>query len=82
MLGKGCPNCKNGYRGRLGIFEIFQVGDEARKLIYQKLSASVLRQKARELGMRTLREDGIRKILAGMTSAEEVIQTTVSDFEQ
>ncbi|MBO4795914.1 MAG: Flp pilus assembly complex ATPase component TadA [Verrucomicrobia bacterium] len=82
MLGKGCPNCKKGYRGRLGIFEIFQVGDEARKLIYEKLSASVLRQKARELGMRTLREDGIRKILAGMTSAEEVIQTTVSDFEQ
>lgn len=82
MLGKGCPNCKRGYRGRAGIFEIFQVGDEARKLIYEKLSASVLRQKARQLGMRTLREDGIRKVLAGMTSAEEVIQATVSDLEQ
>ena len=80
--GCGCPNCKNGYRGRLGIFEIFQVGDAARKLIYEKLSASVLRAKARELGMRTLREDGIRKVLAGMTSAEEVIQTTVSEMEQ
>lgn len=82
MLGAGCPNCKKGYRGRLGIFEIFQVNDEARKLIYEKLPASVLRQKAREMGMRTLREDGIRKILAGMTSAEEVIQTTVSELEQ
>ncbi len=82
QLGKGCPNCKNGYRGRIGIFEIFQVGDVARKLIYEKLSASVLRNKARELGMRTLREDGIRKVLAGMTSADEVIQTTVSELEQ
>jgi len=82
QMGTGCPNCKGGYRGRIGIFEIFQVGDVARKLIYEKLSASVLRNKARELGMRTLREDGVRKLLAGMTSAEEVIQTTVSELEQ
>lgn len=82
MAGSGCPNCKNGYRGRIGIFEIFQIGEEARKLIYEKLPATVLREKARELGMRTLREDGIRKVLAGITSADEVIQTTVSELEQ
>ena len=51
-------------------------------MIYEKLPASVLRAKARELGMRTLREDGIRKVLAGLTSADEVIQTTVTELEQ
>ena len=60
--GKGCANCSNtGYRGRMGIFEIFVIDDEARKLIYEKVPSSVLRARAREMGMRTLREDGIRK---------------------
>ena len=66
MKGKGCANCSNtGYRGRFGIFEIFVIDDEARKLIYEKVPSSVLRARAREMGMRTLREDGIRKVLAG-----------------
>jgi len=79
-LGKGCSDCsKTGYRGRFGIFEIFLVGDEARKLIYDRAPSSVLRVKARELGMKTLREDGARKVLAGMTSAEEVIRASVAD---
>jgi type IV pilus assembly protein PilB len=78
--GKGCPDCNNtGCRGRMGIFEIFMIQDEARKLIYEKVPSSVLRAKAREMGMRTLREDGIRKVLAGMTTAEEVIRATVGD---
>ncbi|HHY84303.1 MAG TPA: Flp pilus assembly complex ATPase component TadA [Verrucomicrobia bacterium] len=82
MKGKGCSNCANtGYRGRFGIFEIFVVDDEARKLIYEKVPASVLRTRAREMGMRTLREDGIRKVLAGMTTAEEVIRATVGDVD-
>src|SRR5260221_3993427 len=60
--GKGCGNCSNtGYRGRFGIFEIFVIDDDARKLIYEKVSSSVLRTRAREMGMRTLREDGIRR---------------------
>jgi general secretion pathway protein E/type IV pilus assembly protein PilB len=50
-----------------------------RRLIYEKVSASVLRIKAREIGMRTLREDGIRKVLAGMTTPDEVIRATVGD---
>ena len=79
-LGKGCSDCsKTGYRGRFGIFEMFVVGDEAKKLIYERVPASVLRIKARELGMKTLREDGARKVLAGMTSAEEVIRASVSN---
>jgi len=48
-------------------------------LIYDKVSSSALRARAREMGMRTLREDGIRKVLAGMTTPEEVIRATVGD---
>jgi len=78
--GKGCDNCSGtGCRGRMGIFEIFVIDDEARKLIYDKVPSSVLRARAREMGMRTLREDGIRKVLAGMTTPEEVIRATVGD---
>jgi general secretion pathway protein E/type IV pilus assembly protein PilB len=80
MKGRGCANCSNtGNRGRFGIFEIFTIDDEARKLIYDKVSSSVLRARAREMGMRTLREDGIRKVLAGMTTPDEVIRATVGD---
>ena len=82
MKGKGCSNCNNtGYRGRFGIFEIFVIDDDARKLIYEKVPSSVLRARAREMGMRTLREDGIRKVLAGLTSPDEVIRATVGDTE-
>jgi general secretion pathway protein E/type IV pilus assembly protein PilB len=80
--GKGCNNCSNtGCRGRFGIFEIFVIDDEARKLIYEKVPSSVLRARAREMGMRTLREDGVRKAQAGLTTCEEVIRSTVGDAE-
>ena len=82
MKGKGCANCNaTGYRGRFGIFEIFVIDDDARKLIYEKVSASVLRNRAREMGMRTLREDGVRKVLAGLTTPDEVIRATVGDTD-
>jgi type IV pilus assembly protein PilB len=80
--GKGCADCnKTGYRGRFGIFEIFVIDDEARKLIYDKVSSSVLRSRAREMGMRTLREDGARKVIAGLTSPEEVVRATIMDTD-
>lgn len=82
MKGKGCNDCgKSGYRGRFGIFEIFVIDDEARKLIYDKVPTSVLRARAREMGMRTLREDGARKVVGGLTTPEEVIRATVTDEE-
>jgi len=82
LKGKGCSDCnQTGYRGRMGIFEVFVVDDDVRKLIYDKVSASVLRQRAREMGMRTLREDGVRKVLAGMTTPDEVIRATVGDVD-
>jgi general secretion pathway protein E/type IV pilus assembly protein PilB len=82
MRGKGCNDCnKTTYRGRFGIFEIFVIDDEARKLIYERVPSSVLRARAREMGMRTLREDGARKVLAGLTTADEVIRATTGDVD-
>jgi len=76
----GCEECRQiGYKGRMGIFENFVIDDEVRHMINKRTSTFVLRQRARELGMRTLREDGVRKVLAGLTSAEEVISITVGD---
>jgi len=77
----GCEQCRQiGYRGRMGIFEIFVIDDEVRHMINKRSPTFVLRQRARELGMRTLREDGVRKVLAGLTSADEVISITVGDL--
>jgi len=75
-----CNKCRHtGYKGRAGIFEIFIVDDEIKHLINDNLSSPQLRKRARELGMRTLREDGVRKVLAGITSAEEVLSSTMAD---
>jgi len=82
MRGKGCTDCnKTGYRGRFGIFEIFVIDDDARKLIYERVATSTLRARAREIGMRTLREDGARKVMAGLTTADEVIRATTGDAD-
>jgi type II secretion system protein E len=76
----GCEECRHtGYKGRMGIFEIFIIDDNVRHMINNRRSTLLLRQRARELGMRTLREDGVRKVLAGLTSAEEVISITLGD---
>jgi general secretion pathway protein E/type IV pilus assembly protein PilB len=80
VRGNGCNECsRTGYRGRMGIYEIFSVDDEVRRLIYEKVPSNVIRARARELGMRTLREDGVRKIMAGITTPEEVISITAGD---
>jgi type IV pilus assembly protein PilB len=82
MKANGCGRCRGrGYRGRMCILEIFKVDDQVRNMINEELSTPQLRKRARELGMRTLREDGIRKVLAGLTSAEEVIETTMGDVD-
>ena len=70
-----------GYKGRLGIYEIFLVGEEIQHLIYTKCSADVIRDAARKGGMMTLREDGLRKAAAGTTTLSEVIATTIGDAE-
>jgi general secretion pathway protein E/type IV pilus assembly protein PilB len=78
--GHGCDRCRGtGFRGRAGIFEIFVVDDEIRHLINEGVPVSKIRQRARDLGMRVLREDGIRKVVSGMTTPEEVISATMGD---
>ncbi|MDD4099156.1 MAG: ATPase, T2SS/T4P/T4SS family, partial [Lentisphaeria bacterium] len=78
-LGRGCGECKKGYRGRMGIYEIFILDDSIQHLIYQLVDASVIRKRAVELGMRSLRQDGLRKAAAGITTLQEVIRLTVGD---
>jgi type IV pilus assembly protein PilB len=78
--GVGCAACRGtGYQGRMGIFEIFLVHDGIRAMIYDNVTAARLRLQARSDGMRTMREDGLRKVLAGLTTIEEVVSVTVGD---
>jgi len=79
---KGCDDCgETGYRGRKGIYELLVITDRIRELIFQKESSNVIREKARLEGMKTLREDGTKKILLGITTIEEIIRITQSDIE-
>ncbi|MBC2593200.1 type II secretion system ATPase GspE [Ruficoccus amylovorans] len=75
--GRGCPECsQTGYRGRQGLFEMLSVTDQIRELITNRAPTLVLRQKALEQGMRTLRDDGLRNIFDGATTIEEVLKYT------
>ena len=75
--GKGCEACNHsGYAGRRAIFEYLRINDALRAAIIEKQPTLALRNKAVELGMRTLREDGLRCILDGLTTVEEVVQYT------
>ncbi len=75
--GRGCGRCnKSGYRGLFGIYEVFEINEELRGMIIDRLPSSELMQAARRSGMRTLREDGILKILEGETTVEEVLKET------
>ena len=75
--GKGCDACNNtGFKGRKGIYELMKITDPLRELINERAPTVVLRQKAVELGMVTLRQDGLRSIFAGDTTIEEVLKYT------
>jgi type IV pilus assembly protein PilB len=77
--GKGCMECnETGYRGRKGLFELLVITEPIRELINMRAPAGAIRGRALELGMRTLREDGIRSILDGETTVEEVLKYTDS----
>jgi type IV pilus assembly protein PilB len=75
--GRGCSTCNDtGYKGRKGIYELLIISDAIRTLINERAPTVVMRQKAIELGMVTLREDGLRSIFEGSTSIEEVVKYT------
>ena len=75
--GRGCDVCdQSGYKGRRGLFELLDITDPIRDLITERAPTVVLKQKAIELGMQTLREDGLRNIYEGATTIEEVLKYT------
>ena len=75
--GKGCEECKfTGYHGRTGIFELLTLLDPIREMILEKTGANVIRQKAMQLGLRNLREDGWDKVKRGITTIEEILRVT------
>lgn len=79
--GPGCSNCKGkGYRGRTGIHELLVVDDEIRSLVMKNADAASIRRTATAHGMNTLREDGAEKVLAGITTIEEVLRVTQDDI--
>jgi type IV pilus assembly protein PilB len=77
FYGKGCDACNNtGYKGRKGIYELLKITDPLRELINDRAPTVTIKQKAIELGMVTLRQDGLRSIFAGDTTLEEVLRYT------
>ncbi len=77
FYGRGCTECnRTGYKGRQGLFELMVINDSVRELITKKAPTLVLKQKAVENGMRTLRDDGLRCIFDGLTTIEEVLKYT------
>jgi general secretion pathway protein E/type IV pilus assembly protein PilB len=74
-----CPACGGtGYSGRVGIFEFLTISPTLQQLIYERAGVALVRRQARAQGMCTLREDGLRKVRAGLTTAEEVLGATVA----
>lgn len=74
--GKGCRKCRNGYKGRLGIFEVLQISDKVKKLINSSAPGEEIEEAAKAEGMTTMLEDGIIKIVQGITTIEEVMRVT------
>ena len=80
--GTGCRACSNtGYRGRIAIFELMTVSEDLQKLIYQRVPSTEIRKVARQMGMKTLREDGMLKVLSGVTTLEEIMRVTAKDVD-
>ena len=80
-LGAGCGKCFNtGYKGRTGIYELMMVDEEIREMIHQRQTAGTIKQKAIEKGLQTLRMDGARKVIVGITTIAEVLRVTQADI--
>jgi len=80
--GVGCQNCKfTGYRGRTAIYEIIRIGEEIRQMIIRKRSSQEIKKKAMQLGMKTLFQDGWRKVCMGLTTLDEVVRVTQKEME-
>ena len=82
MYAKGCEACQGlGFRGRIGLYELMIMTEELRGLVLERAALNVLRDAARRSGMQTLREQGLRKVLAGETTLAEILRETQGDDE-
>jgi len=80
FVGAGCDKCfQTGYRGRTGIYELLLINEEIQDMIYKRETAGKIKKIALEMGMQTLRMDGARKVLAGVTTVSEVLRVTQAD---
>jgi type IV pilus assembly protein PilB len=78
----GCNTCHNtGYKGRIGLFEVMEVTDDIKDMILSRAQSKDIKNKAMENGMTTLRRSGLKKIMEGITSVEEVLRETIKDSE-
>jgi type IV pilus assembly protein PilB len=78
--GKGCPVCSGtGYKGRIALYEVMPMAEELKELVLMGASTSEIRREAMRLGMKTLRQSGVAKLLEGTTTYQEVLRTTVKD---
>lgn len=80
--GKGCSKCNNGYKGRIGIYEIMEINDNIREMILRNASDVEIRKVAIENGMTTLRKSALIKMLTGITTMEEVLRVTLTETTQ
>jgi len=81
FVGSGCDRCfQTGYRGRTGIYELMLINEEIQDLIYRRESAGAVKKAALNAGLQTLRMDGARKVLVGITSIAEVLRVTQADI--
>jgi type II secretory ATPase GspE/PulE/Tfp pilus assembly ATPase PilB-like protein len=80
FVGTGCDRCfQTGYRGRTGIYEMMMIDSETQNLIYKRETAGAIKTNALNAGMKTLRMDGARKVLDGITTISEVLRVTQAD---
>jgi type II secretory ATPase GspE/PulE/Tfp pilus assembly ATPase PilB-like protein len=80
-LGAGCSKCfDTGYKGRTGIYELMMIDEEIREMIHIRETAGLIKQKAIEKGLQSLRMDGARKVIAGITTIAEVLRVTQADL--
>jgi general secretion pathway protein E len=80
FVGAGCDRCfQTGYRGRTGVYELMLISEEIQELVYKRETAGTIKKVALESGMQTLRMDGARKVLAGITTIAEVLRVTQAD---
>ena len=77
FYGRGCEHCNDtGYKGRSGIYELLEINDAVRTMINERVPSVIMRQRAVEMGMATIRDDGLRLIFDGKTTVEEIVKYT------